>query len=230
MNSICLIGTEPQVGKTYNAILLARYLKQKGANPGYFKPVAINTPSLEKSDAATVQKSCEVHQELHEMLCYYYPAKASVHLSSRETGHYIDLSKISQSYAWCIATHSHTIVEMVGGTVTPLMLDKERVMMQDDLIKRLKLNNVVLVAKAGFGAINHCTLSAMYLRSQGHNLKGIILNGYDERNMVHRDNLLSIEYLCQTKVIASTGINETIFRPRVDISYLFANDMAQSQY
>lgn len=227
MNSICLIGTEPQVGKTFNAVLLINYLRQRGANPGYFKPVALGTPSLEKSEAMLVRQQCTTHQELSEMTCCIYPAKASIHFSARETGRYVDLEQIAQTYAWNIATHSHMIVETAGGTVTPLILNKERVLMQDDLIKRLKIRNVILVAKAGFGSINHCTLSAMYLRNQGHNLKGIILNGYDETNPVHRDNLLSIEYMCQTKVIAATGVNETTFRPRVEISYLFAEDMPE---
>lgn len=222
MNTICLVGTEPQVGKTFNSILLINYLRQKGANPGYFKPIATNTPSIEQSEAALVRQSCDTNQELTEMNCYCYPAKASVHLTSRESGRYIDLGRIAQTYAWNVATHSHMIVETVGGTVSPLILDKERILMQDELLRRLKLNNIILVAKAGLGAINHCSLSTMYLRSQGHNLKGIILNGYDETNPVHRDNLLSIEYLCQTKVVASTRINENMFRPRVDVNYLFA--------
>lgn len=223
MNSVCLIGTEPQVGKTFNAILLINYLRQRGASPGYFKPVASGTPSIEQSEAMLVLQKCNTHQELTEMMCYCYPAKASIHLSARESGRYIDVGRIAQSYAWNVATHSHMIVETAGGTVTPLILDKERILMQDELLRRLKVNNVILVAKAGFGAINHCTLSSMYLRNQGHNLKGIILNGYDETNPLHRDNLLSIEYLCQTKVIASTNVNESVFKPRVDISYLFSD-------
>lgn len=222
MNNVCLIGAEHQVGKTYNAILLLKYLRQLGATPGYFKPIAANTPSVEQSDAAFVRQHCDTNQELREMICYCYPANASIHFCSREARRYVDLSQIAQVFAWNIATHSHMIVETVGGPVSPLILDKERVLMQDELIKRLKLSNVVLVAKAGLGSINHCALSSMYLRGQGHNLKGIILNGYDETNPLHRDNLLSIEYLCQTKVIAATRVNETVFRPRIDINYLFS--------
>lgn len=226
MNTVCLIGTEHQVGKTYNAILLLKYLRQLGATPGYFKPIAANTPSVEQSDAFIVKQSYDSNQELSEMICYSYTANASIHLSSRESRRYIDPAKIAQTFAWNISTHSHMVVETVGGPVAPLILDKERVMMQDDLLKRLKISNVVLVSKAGLGAINHCCLSAMYLRGQGYNLKGIILNGYDETNPIHRDNLLSIEYLCQTKVVASTRINETVFRPRIDINYLFEDSNA----
>ena len=70
-----------------------------------------------------------------------------------------------------------------------------------DVIKSLNLDTIV-VADAGLGTINSVVLTAEYAKHHGINIKGIILNNYDQTDIMHRDNKIMIEKLTGLKVLA----------------------------
>ena len=52
--------------------------------------------------------------------------------------------------------------------------------------------DVILVARAGLGTINHTLLTVDYLKNRGIAIKGIIINGYED-NMLCNDNIKMIK-------------------------------------
>lgn len=85
------------------------------------------------------------------------------------------------------------------------------------VIKALNLD-IIIVASASLGTINSTVLTVEYARTCGINIKGIILNNYDENDFMQQDNKKQVENLTGIKVLATVkkgektiNIDETIF-------------------
>lgn len=201
-------------------MVLLNHLKQKGANPGFFKFAVNGAPSIEQSELATVSRNCNLNQELSEMSPYFYPTTEDIYLASRNMRRLVNVSKITELFGWNLATHSHMIVEGVGSIISPLIMEQNQVLFQDDLIKKLNLG-IILVVKAGPDAINHATLAVHYLNSNNFEVKGFILNGFNQNRLQHRENYVMIERLCQLPVIATIGVGSTTLMFHNDCDKMF---------
>ena len=73
--------------------------------------------------------------------------------------------------------------------------------MLEDIIKVCGLS-VVIVSPSGLGSINSAVLTAGHARASGIAVRGIIMNGYDETKLMHRDNKKMIEELTGVHVAA----------------------------
>ena len=153
MKGIVVLGTESKVGKTYCSILLLQQLLNEGATPGYFKWAATGVASMAESEAALVQSSCRINQELSEMLPFIYPSPGPVHLVARASQRFINQRVVMERFAWNLATHSHMVVEGVGDVISPLIMENDQVLMQEDFIFKLQLG-VILVVKMAPDALN----------------------------------------------------------------------------
>lgn len=224
MQHLILLGTATKVGKTYSAMVLLNHLQQYGANPGFFKFAVNGAPSIEQSELATISRSCRLNQELSEMSPYFYPTTEDIYLASRNMRRLVNPSKVVEHFGWNIATHSHMVVEGVGSIISPLIMESNQVLFQDDLIRRLNLN-IVLVVKAGSDAINHATLAVHYLNANNFEVKGFILNGFNPTKLSHRENYVMIERLCQLPVIGTIGVGSRSmsFHNNLNINYLFSS-------
>lgn len=216
MAGVILLGTEPKVGKTYISILLLKELKRLGYTPGYYKFAASNVKSLAHSEAALVAESCSLDQELSEMLPYYCKSAEPVYLAARRENHFVKERVITERYAWNCATHNQMVVEGVGEVVTPLIMETDQVLFQEDLMFKLQLK-VFLVVRMSASALSQSVLAVNYLKSIGKPLAGIILNLYNERNYAHRDALNLIECCTQTSVIATAGNKQQHLDCRCDL-------------
>ena len=87
-------------------------------------------------------------------------------------------------------------------------------------ITALKLDTL-LVARAGLGTINHTVLTVSYLRARGIGIKGIILNHFEEGNVMHADNLCMIEELTGVPVLATVAGNASALSERPALRELF---------
>ena len=74
--------------------------------------------------------------------------------------------------------------------------------MLPDVIKSLGLD-ILIVASASLGTINSTVLTAEYAKQHNINVKGIILNNYDETDFMQIDNKKQVEALTDVKVVAT---------------------------
>lgn len=213
---VILLGAEPKVGKTYVSILLIEELKRLGCTPGYYKFAATGVQSLERSEAAFVSESCALDQELSEMIPYYCTSAEPVHLAARREKHFVKERVITERYAWNCATHNQMVVEGVGEIVTPLIMENNQVLFQEDLIFKLQLK-IFLIVRMSASALSQSVLAVNYLKSISRSPSGIIINAYNERNYAHRDSLDLIERCTQTPVIATVQKHQRALNCRTNL-------------
>ena len=60
----------------------------------------------------------------------------------------------------------------------------------------------MIVAPSGLGSINSAVLTVEHAQAAGIEVRGIIMNGYDETQLMHRDNKYMIERLTGVQVAA----------------------------
>ena len=98
------------------------------------------------------------------------------------------------------ANYDYLVVEGAGGITCPFNIDDE-ILLLPDVIKELG-TDILIIADGGLGTINSVILTVEYAKSHGLNIRGIILNNYDENDFMHQDNKLQVERLTGVKVIA----------------------------
>ena len=94
------------------------------------------------------------------------------------------------------------VVEGAGGITCPFVITEDKVVLLPQIIKKLGLD-IVIVADGGLGTINSVLLTVEYAKSQGLNIRGIILNNYIENDFMYEDNKAQVERLTGVKVIAT---------------------------
>lgn len=203
-NGVFITGTSTDVGKTYVSSLIVKYLRKNKVNCGYFKG-ALSGAYLENNelipgDAKEVCKIGNLNCNPKDLVSYIFKEAVSPHLAAKTNNKFIDLDKIKKDFDKVSNNHDFMVVEGSGGIVCPLRFDNKKIMLVD-LIKLLNLP-IIIVAHGGLGTINNTVLTVEYAKSQGLSIKGIILNNYDENNIMHIDNKNMIEKLTNIQVIA----------------------------
>lgn len=206
---IFITATGTDVGKTYVSALLLKYLLKSGLNAGYYKPVlsgAIqNNGKIIPGDCEFVLKFAGLNLPPQNYVSYIYKEPISPHLAAQIENNPVELSKIVSDFSNIKKQFDYIIVEGAGGIVCPFRLDNQKIMLPD-VIKALGLD-IIIVASAALGTINSTFLTVEYAKNCGINVRGIVLNNYDENDIMMRDNLKQIETLTGVKVIAVVGKN-----------------------
>ncbi len=206
---IFITATGTDVGKTYVSALLLKYLLKSGLNAGYYKPVlsgAIqNNGKIIPGDCDFVLKFAGLNLPPQNYVSYIYKEPLSPHLAAQIENNPVELSKIVSDFSNIKKQFDYIIVEGAGGIVCPFRLDNQKIMLPD-VIKALGLD-IIIVASAALGTINSTFLTVEYAKNCGINVRGIVLNNYDENDIMMRDNLKQIETLTGVKVIAVVGKN-----------------------
>lgn len=198
---IFVIGTDTDVGKTFVTGGLVYKLRESGYNAIAFKPIQSGgileeNDNLIPPDIKYVKEVCDIKNNYYEMNTYCLKEEVSPHLAAKIENLDISKEKIIKQYNNLISKYDYVVVEGAGGIVVPLIEDKYFVY---DLIKDLNLD-VVIVASAGVGTINHTVLTNEFLKQNNINSKGIIINGYNDK-FYEKDNIQMIEKLTNLKVI-----------------------------
>lgn len=105
-------------------------------------------------------------------------------------------------------------MEGAGGIVVPLV-DNEYYIY--DLIKDLNLE-VIIVARAGVGTINHTVLTNEFLKRRDIKAKGIIINEYNNK-FYEDDNINQIEKLTGLKIIHKFNSLEDFSKKSIEEEY-----------
>ncbi|GAB6153676.1 dethiobiotin synthase [Desulfosporosinus burensis] len=201
---IFITATGTDVGKTYITALITKALCDHGINAGYYKAVLSGAEIINEKiiagDAKLVFDCAKIEKEPNDYVSYILKTPVSPHLAAELENVTIELNTIYSHFNRIKSEFEYITVEGSGGIICPIRLDGE-VIMLTDIIKKLGLE-VLIVASAELGTINHTVLTVEYVKQQGICIRGIILNNYDDKSFMHRDNKQIIERLTGIEVIA----------------------------
>ncbi len=207
---IFITATGTDVGKTYVAGLIVKKMRESGFNCGYYKPALSGAEEVNgkiiPGDCAYVLKRAGMVAEPIDFVSYIFKPAVSPHLAAEIENNPIHLNKIQEDFNRIKVQFDYIVVEGAGGILCPFNLGEEKVMLPD-VIKALGLD-IIIIADAGLGTINATVLTAEYARMNGIEVKGIILNNYNETDIMEKDNKVQIENLSGYKVIAEVKHDE----------------------
>lgn len=168
---LVVVGTDTGVGKTVASALLLRAAIRAGRDVAYWKPVQTG----DDDDTATVGELANAPGGLLLPNAVQLPLPASPHTAAAAAGVTIDVDALLVA----LAAHRHTdralLVELAGGLLVPLSLEP-RLATQADWLVRADAD-VVLVARAGLGTLNHTLLTVEALRRRGLTPRALLLVG-----------------------------------------------------
>lgn len=208
---IFITATGTDAGKTYVSALIVKSMRERGFNCGYYKPALsgaeiTNDGKIIPGDADYVLKTAGIEEPPENYVSYIFKPAVSPHLASEMENNPIKLEKIKSDFERIKKEFDYLLVEGAGGIVCPFNIEEG--ILLPDVIKALNLDTL-LVADAGLGTINSTVLTAEYAKYHGINIKGIILNKFDENSLMQRDNKAQIEKLTGIKVVAEVKENDT---------------------
>lgn len=205
--SIFVTATGTDIGKTYVSGLLVKKMRDLHYNCGYYKPalsgaIRQNDGTLLPGDCDFVVKTAGLDIHPAECVTYCFEEAVSPHLAANRQGVEIKPDVIKADYERKSANYDYMVVEGAGGITCPFVITNEKTVLLPEIIKKLGLD-ILIIADGGLGTINSVILTVEYAKSQNLNIKGIILNNYEEDNFMHIDNKIQVEYLTGVNVIAT---------------------------
>ena len=207
---IFVTATGTDVGKTFISALIVKKLRDLEINCGYYKPALSGAEEINgkliPGDCEYVLKTAGISANPSDFASYIFKTAVSPHLAAEIEGVSIKKNKILSDFNKKKEDFDYLVVEGAGGIICPFKLKDEKIILPD-VIKMLGLD-VVIVSTAALGSINNAVLPANFIKNSGINIKGFILNNYDENDFMQRDNKLQIENLTGVKVIATVKKDE----------------------
>ena len=208
---IFITATGTDVGKTYISALLVKKMRELGYNCGYYKPVLsgakIINGELIPGDCEFVVKMSGLDKNPQQYASYIFKTPVSPHLAAEIENINISTKKIKTDFDNIKEDYDYIVTEGAGGIICPINLQEKKIILPD-IIKLLNMD-VIIVSNASLGSINSAVLTVEYIKSIGINIRGIILNNFDENNFMQVDNKKQIENLTGIKIIATVKKNET---------------------
>ncbi|WP_293442912.1 dethiobiotin synthase [Persephonella sp.] len=171
---VFITATDTGVGKTTVSAALAKLLKDRGENVGYFKPVETGCDPV-CSDASLLSKI--TGQALDEIVLYRFSYPVSPFVAQEYEPVEIDMDHILLYLDSLKKKYDFLIVEGAGGIKVPITENEGRIITYLDLVYEASLP-VLIVSRAGLGTINHTVLTVDALNSINAQIKGVIMNGY----------------------------------------------------
>lgn len=207
---IFITATGTDIGKTFVTALIVKKLRDAGYNAGYYKAALSGAEVTEKGlipgDAYYVNKIANINETMDNLVSYVYKEAVSPHLASKIEGNPVEIDKVVEDFNNALSKYDYLTMEGSGGIVCPIRYDHIKILLED-IIKELGLSTLI-IADSGLGTINHVVLTAEYLKNRNIPVKGIILNHYNEDNLLHEDNIKMIEKITKIPVIALVKEND----------------------
>lgn len=181
VRGVFVAGTDTGVGKTLIAGAIARSLRKKGLAVEVFKPAATGCrrtrEGLVGGDAEFLAACADSRLPLAEINPIRYRTALAPNVAAERERTPVDLNAIFDAYTRVAASADAMVVEGVGGLLCPI---------SDDfwVIHLAKLTRLplVIVTRAGLGAINHTLLTLHAARSAGITVAGVVINRYQLEN------------------------------------------------
>ena len=202
---IFITATGTDVGKTYISALIVKAMRNEGFNCLYYKPALsgaeVTDGNLVAGDCKYVLNKSGINKNPNDYVSYIFKDAVSPHLASKIANNPIKLDKILDDFRRIKSECDYLLVEGAGGIVCPFNLHNNKLLLKD-VIKALGLD-ILIIASASLGTINSTVLTVEYAKQNGINIKGIILNNFDENDYMQVDNKKRVEELTGVKVIAT---------------------------
>ena len=187
-----ITGTDTEIGKTYVACALIRWLVSQGHRVAGMKPVASGCErsgeGLRNEDAVGLIAAANVALPYETVNPFAFEPAIAPHIAAAEAGQSIDIDKIS-ALAQTIEA-DYLVIEGVGGWCVPLgggcMLPE---------LARATADEVILVVGMRLGCINHALLTALQIERDGMRLLGWIANHVDPDMQAQSENLETLQSL-----------------------------------
>ncbi len=212
--NIFITGTGTDIGKTYISALLVKYLKTMGFKSGYYKAAASGNKKIKGKlvalDAKFIKEFAGINEDINNMVSYVYEDAVSPHLAAVREKIPIEMHQLKSDFKKICKEYDYVTVEGSGGIICPLRNDNKQIWLED-VIKEFNLS-AIIVTDAKLGSINAAGLTASYMREKGIPIKGIIINNYNENDLMEADNKNMIEKLCKTKILACVKHNEKFLK------------------
>ena len=209
--ALFVTATGTDAGKTYVAALIVKRLREAGINAGYYKAALSGAEErggrLIPGDADFVARASGMTEPPESLVSYVYKNPLSPHLAAQIEGNPPELDAIKRDFARALKKYDYLCVEGCGGIVCPIRWDERKIMLED-IIKACGLS-IIIVSPSGLGSINSAVLTVEHARAAGIEVRGIIMNGYDETQLMHRDNKYMIEQLTGVRVAACVKRGDT---------------------
>jgi len=198
---VFIVGTDTEVGKTVVTAGLLHVLLQEGIRACSFKAVQSggtwDKGHLIDGDTTWIKKVCQIDEDYCLMNPYPLQPEVSPHLAARLEGKIIKRENILNAFAKLQQKYDYIVAEGAGGVIVPLINNEYYIY---NLIKDLNLP-VVIVTRAGLGAINHTILTLDYLQKLNIEVTGIIVNNFT--GQIHeKDNIECIKNIGGKKILA----------------------------
>lgn len=208
--AVFISATGTDVGKTYVSGLIVKKLRENGVNAGYYKAALSGAEVVDgrliPGDAKFVCDIAGIEEEPQNLVSYIYEKALSPHLATKLEGNPLEEEKVLADFKSVCERYDYVVVEGSGGIICPIRYD-DKIIMLEDIIKLLDLNTLV-VAPSKLGAINSTVLTIEYLNSKNIKTEGIIVNNYEEENILDRDNIDLIEKLTKNEVVFKVKDNQ----------------------
>lgn len=192
MRSLLITATDTGVGKTFISYNLAYALKEKGIKVGYLKPIETGVENLPEDGSLVASIT---GQTLEEVVPVRYRLPLAPYAGIIEEGKDFDLDELKRHYIRLLERYEFLIVEGAGGVAVPIKKGYNYA----DLARDWGLK-VLVVARAGLGTINHTFLTCHYLNLKGVEVVGVVMNGFEGKDVSERTNPRIVQELTNLRV------------------------------
>ena len=212
---IFIAGTDTGVGKTVASLFLLRFLYKAGHLPFYWKAIQTGCRTIHDtdSDARFVYENCPQLREKDYSesigLCFKTP-KAPRYAAWDEQSD-IHVEDLLHKLAYICRMHSPVIVEGAGGLMVPITDNY----LMADFAKEIDAQ-VLLIARAGLGTINHTLLSVEALRHRGVEPAGIVFcesREHDTPDAHAQENMEAVSIFSQIPVSGALPLVDSFATP-----------------
>ena len=215
-----ITGTDTEVGKTYIAAMIARWLAAAGHRVGVYKPAASGcrrqADKLISDDAVALWEAAGQPGELEQVCPQRFLAPLAPHSAAKEEDRSVDVDLLRDGLAYWQQRSDIVLVEGVGGLMSPVSDDDYVADLADEFGYPL-----VVVSRNTLGTINATlqTLIAAATFRNGLAIAGVVLNRPappkdDDLSMA--SNAEELAARCVPPLLAEVAWGATRFDPEVD--------------
>lgn len=191
MKGIFITGTDTGIGKTYFTLACIRALQASNIKTTAMKPIASDAEmvdgKLRNDDAVLIQQALNYSVAYDLINPYVFALPVSPHIAAKQVGVEIDLQFIQKKYAQLADSAEFSIVEGIGGWLTPISARQTVA----DLASVINLP-IILVVGIRLGCLNHAMLTVQSIAQSGLKLQGWVANCIDPNANFIQEQIHSI--------------------------------------
>ena len=169
--SVFVLGTDTEVGKTFQAVLLVRELTEQGQRVGVYKPVASGIAADCPSDSDLLLNASAVAWPIERVCPQSFQAPLAPPVAARLEGKQVDEALLMRGLHWWRDRCDMLVVEAAGGVLSPISASMTNL----DLVEESGLQTILVTANR-LGVVNQVLLSVAALQSRNIKPLGIVLN------------------------------------------------------